>query len=400
METKKISRPQQKATAVRRAYFLVLAAFTITLVSGCPSVSTDGGGGDGNGGTDNTGTGGVLAGDIINIRTTTKISELDPFVSVLYNLDNVPAGADIRGFYIPVTGTIGSYMDSGDLVVVATGLLSVDGQSFRFDPGSVGPGSYQVGVAVTTIGSETQFRSRAAIDVQAAPDPTFILPNVSVSEISQGTSVPVTFDTGALDTSVQWRLFLLQNSDSRTSSADIIGTELVIGQGNIGAFTLSTDALLPGDFQLGLSATLSGASIAATVAQGNENLIVTNVDGPIVRVVTPQGAILPTLTFTTPGSTSVSVTQPANFTIEFLATVLQPGATGTIELFYDTDRDPLNGFISLAGAASLPTTQTTFAVDSSLLPVGIFNIGGSVFDGINDEVFTYATGTLQVVAAP
>jgi hypothetical protein len=134
--------------------------------------------------------------------------------------------------------------------------------------------------------------------------PALAAADVGIAMGAVGTDVAISFDAGDPEGDVQWRLFYLSETDSRELPPDQLGTQIgPPGSGNVGNATLSTSGLNPGDYELGLSATDSGMSIANTVAAGDLERIVTIPNtatrGPIVRVVAEVDVVPPTLTFRT-----------------------------------------------------------------------------------------------------
>ncbi|MBI4717018.1 MAG: FG-GAP repeat protein [Planctomycetes bacterium] len=378
----------------RLAPSALAGALCLALLSmgGCPNVTVVPGGG----GTDG-GTGGErpITGDIISVRTDRPISEKEPFLSILYTLNDVPTGSEISAFAQRVTGSAPNYTPIGERVTMQSDLTAGANQVFRFLPGNVGPGSYQVGLLVEPpTGTETVILSLGLIQVQGPPNPVFIRPAEAVTLVDLGETVAISFDAGDPEGNVQWRLFYLREGDSRTALPDQIGTQLgPPGSGNVGSFTFSTADLTPGDYQIGVAATDSGDSVAATASRGEYERIVTVVDGPIIRVQVPSDVIPPTIAVTAPGATNVNLFIDEPFTVRFTASVRQPGATGLIDVFYDDDRDP-ESRVTFAFDLPASTTSAAFPVG---LPEGVYNVGAAISDGVSPTVFTYAQGTITVV---
>ncbi len=383
---------------------LVLVVLAVVL-AGCPAAvepTPDGGGGD-------PGTDVPVTASIVNFTADTQVDLTLPFVSVLYTVGNLSDGATISTFFVPVIGVSPNVLEDGDRVVIdeASALIASEG-AFEFVPATAGSGNFLAGVTIVSADGMTTVDalSSGRITVEGLPDPQFILPMADAGEdffsVDREDDVLITFDAGDPENDVQWRVFYLELTDCvRTSdipgvALDELGTQVGSpGTGNVGAVTLPTADLEGGCYQLGISATDSGSSIATTVDRGNDELIITNIAGPIVLVIDVLGVSPPSVTFTAPGSLDETITVGASFSIRFDATVNQPNATGDITLFYDDDRDGTNGFTSII--SGLVHTDSPFVVS---LPTdvaeGIINIGAAIDDGVNPVQYDYAVGTITV----
>ncbi len=373
---------------------------TILALSGCPTSSPNGDdnvNGNDNGGTD--GDTGVLGGKIISFSTFFSMSELDPAVSVLYEVTGGPDS--IAGFYVPVADANPAAGETGDRVVAATSLPSTGpNRRFQFDPRVAGVGYFKVGILLERGDETAEALSTGVVQVEGQPSPRFIRPVAAFDEVLQGTEVPVAFDAGDPEGDVQWRLFYLSESDSQNNLPDELGTLLAAGRGNVGGATFSTAGLGSGDYQLGLSATDSGSSVSATVASGNLDRIIT-VFGPIVRVVAQSEIQPPTFRFTAPGNNDVALFRNEAFTIQFSTTINEPGAKALIELFYDSDNRITNGFANTI-AQNLDETRTSFPLPTSDIPEGTWCIGATVITvgGISAPITLYASGSIEIVRNP
>mgnify|MGYP001604540570 CR=1 FL=1 len=371
----------------------ILCMVLLALSGGCPNFS--GGPTPTDNGNDNVPPDGDTTAEIITPSTGFGMSALDPPVSVLYSVDE--SATNVRGFYFPVADGSLDSAPIGERVITATDLEVGVRQVFSFDPEEAGVGFYRVGIIFTLNGAEDDISSRAVIQVQGSPDPTFIQPSPALTEVTQGADVFISFDVRDPEGNVQWRLFYLSETDSRDNPADLLGTGLATGSGNAGTFTLTTGSLEPGDYQLGISATDSGSSIAVTVANGESDRIVTipntTTTAPILRVIEASVPMPPTIAITAPGATNVSIQSNESFTIRFTGEIHEPGATGTIEVFYDTDNDVGNGFVTIAADLSVSTTSVLFPTG---VPGGTYFIGATILDGINPAVTVYAAGKLIV----
>jgi hypothetical protein len=189
----------------------------------------------------------------------------------------------------------------------------------------------------------------------------------------------------------------LDSDDTPSAPPDRIGTQLGIGDGNVGTVSFRTEGLAEGDYSLGLSATDSGMTVAATVAAGLLDRIVTIPariqDALKVRVVAPGSIVVPTIVVTNPGSADVPLFKDEAFTIRFTASVPQDGATGSIEVFHDSDTNVNNGFTIIAEDLPASATQTQFPTG---VAEGTYFIGATVRDGVNQPVTDYAAGRVVV----
>jgi hypothetical protein len=364
--------------------------FMLVLLAGCPQ-----GVGNGNDNDNDNGSPGSGRGEIVTPSSSFGLSLLDPPFQIRYN---VPSDAtNISGYRFAVADSSLNIPAIGDEVVIATNLQAGSNKFFDFDPSEAGVGFHRVGISFTLDGEADLAESSGVIQVQGSPSPVFILPAQELTVVPEGDTVTVSFDARDPEGEVQWRLFYLDSDDTLSAPADSIGTQLAIGEGNVGTVSFRTEGLAEGDYTLGISATDSGMSVAATVAAGQLDRIVTipgaGVDTPKIRVV-PEGTIItPTITITNPGNTDIELFKDETFTIRFTANVPQEGATGSIEVFYDTDTNVNNGFTIIADNLSDSDTQVQFP---SGVPEGTYFIGATIRDGINPPVTDYSTGRVIV----
>ncbi len=280
-----VKREQTRGIAMRWSTGLARAICVALLLAGagCPTAPPDGPT-DPDPDNGDTTDPGVVSGKIINITSNDiRISELERPLSVLYGVTGTPDS--VLGFHVRVVDNSPAAIPIADRVVVAPDLPAGADEAFDFDPGRAGVGFFRVGILITTGGEEIEAVSAGVIQVEGPPAPVFIRPTEAVTEVVEGSVVEILFDAGDLEGDVQWRLFYLVDSDLRTRPADDLGTELEVGFGNrCDDCAFLTLGRLPGDYELGISATDSGSSIAATVSDGDADRIVT-VFGPIIRVV-------------------------------------------------------------------------------------------------------------------
>lgn len=264
--------------------YAAVSGVLLGLMAGCPNAGLPTGGAGGDMGTGNTGmsddTGAVTA-RIVNISTNFGLSELQPPISVFYTVTGAPDS--ISAFYVPVADSNPGAAAIGDRVTIADNLPAGVNRTFNFDPAAAGIGFFRVGIFVVDEANELVAESTGIIQVQAPPNPVFIQPTEPVTEVAPGAEVFVSFDAGDPEGDAQWRLFYLGPNDPGSDLPDELGTQIAVGSGNVGTGTFLTEGLPAGDYVLGVSATDSGSSVAATVAGGNINQIVT-VFGPIVRI--------------------------------------------------------------------------------------------------------------------
>ena len=360
---------------------------------------------DGNGNDNGAGTTlDDVVGSITNIRSNVQISALEPFLSVTYALTGVPSGATVSAYYVLVDSLSPDAQPIGTRVILATGLLSGPMQAFSFDPATTGTGIFRLGIVVVLGAGEKTFESQGLIQVQGPPAPVFIQPVDLLTEVVRGESVFVSFDAGDPENRVAWRLFLLDETDSLNVAPDQLGTQLAVGQGNIGSFLVQTADLTAGEYELGLSATDSGESIAATVARGDAEVIVTipnSLSPPAerrrIQVNEPGTATPPTISFSAPGTSNVELFGNQAFTIRFQITA-EAGANGTVDVFLDEDRSISNGFLQVIEA------ELEFSTTSVQLPVnlaeGTYFVGATMRQESLAPVTAYAGGSIQIVRTP
>lgn len=273
---------------------VTVAAALMMWLSGCPpmdGVDTGTGGGDagGDGGATN-GTPGVVTGVVNTFITDAVLRSCDPAVSVSYTLTGMPD--TVSGIVVPID----AFGQTGDRQVIATDLpIAGDDTRFNLDPAQVGPGTFFVGILVTTGNTDQEILASGRVSVEE-PAPAFVLPLNPITEVAAGDVVAVSFDAGApVAERVDWRLFFFSPvtvPPAEPVSPDQLGTEIAIGNGAIGSAQFSTAGLEPGDYQLGLSVTTVGSTVEQAVAAGRGSCVATipdplSAESPVVRVVAP-----------------------------------------------------------------------------------------------------------------
>lgn len=265
-----------------------------------PPSNGDTGTGSGGGGTVD------VSGRVNSILANASLSIGDPAITIFYSVTGTPDS--ISAFFIEVSDNSADASEIGTQQNLGSNLpASGDETFFQFFPVGAGVGFYRVGIQVATNGEVIEALSDGVIHVQGGPDPCFAQPCtlaaattpasqtiaacggltcdlvVNISEGDQD-GVNVAFDAGDPEGNVQWRLFYLRDADSNANPADQLGIEILTGSGNVALISFLTVELARGDYELGVSATDSGLSIAETVAVDGDNSRIVTVLGPVVRV--------------------------------------------------------------------------------------------------------------------
>ena len=254
---------------------------------------------------------GEVSARIISILANASISVNDPAIVIFYEVAETPNS--INAVFVKVAENSSDAAEIGDRQSLATNLpASGDNAFFQFFPSGpgAGVGFYRVGIEVTTNGQTIEAFSDGVIHVQGRPAPCFTRPcNVSVAGAAAGVTfdacgglvcdlvnvvaagdadgVDILFDAGDPEGAVEWRLFYLDATESCANPSEQLGTQILTGSGNVPPSVINflTAELPVGDFQIGLSATDSGMSVAETAEfDGDDDRIVT-VCGPVVRIV-------------------------------------------------------------------------------------------------------------------
>lgn len=281
--------------SLRGCFPLYLAA---CMAWGCSSVPDNtvpddpGGGGDS-----------AATARIDNILSNASVSIDDPAITILFTATG--STGSIRGVIVPVADNSVDAQPIGPVEVVAQNLIRTENEAFfSFFPDGAGVGFFRVGIEVPTDEGVIEAFSDGVIQVQGRPDPCFTQPCDPASSgqtldgcgglvcdrfhdvtVGDQDGVNISFDAGDPEGVVAWRLFYLRETDGTGNPADQLGVEILVGSGNLGLVAFVTLELVVGDYELGISATDSGMSVAETVEfDGNDDRIVT-VFGPVVRVV-------------------------------------------------------------------------------------------------------------------
>lgn len=387
------------------------------LIPACDPLTDPGGTDSNTNDNDNEAPSGIRV-TVVSPNTSFALPQLSPSISVIYTVVGTPAS--IRGIYAPVGGFEAGAPLTGEAVELTDDLGPGVNQQFRFNPSEVEIGNYRVGIRVRFAnGTADDVFGLGVIQVQGPPDPRFVQPPESVTEVVTGGTVPVSFDSGDPENQVQWRLFYLRPTDRRDLSPDQLGIQLAVGSGNVGQFTFTTTGLDVGDYELGISATDSGFSVATTAQQeaaaqqntttqqDDRSRIVTipnstgTVRGPMIRVIEPPVAQPPTVTFASPSASNVTLFGSETLTIRVTVAIREPEGVGSVDFFYDTDSNFSNGVSLIEDATDLELFPGAAEVLEVPLPntlaEGTYRIGVSVSDGINPVVFSYAPSSVMIV---
>ncbi|MCH8147483.1 MAG: FG-GAP repeat protein [Planctomycetes bacterium] len=372
---------------------IALSAILLLSVVGCPMTEPiDNGDGTNTNGTDLLAS---VSGEIVTLRNNLIASELEAPIAIHYSITGVPPQSVISAFFVTVPDPATAISSEDSRVIFRTDLVAGE-SAFNFDPSNAGSGYHKLGLLVR-LGDETvEIVSAGVVVVEGGPSPRFVQPADATTVVMAGDPVPVTFDAGDPQDDVAWRLFLLAPTDSRDNPEDRLGEALDTGFGNIGRFTLSTLGRPVGRYELGLSATDSGLSIAATVADGKSDLIVTTID-KVIEIVELVDITDPTFAFTAPGLTDVDLFGTQDYTIRFEASADPAGGIVEIDIYVDDDCNPSNGKTRLNNDP-LPVTATTISLPTDL-PEGTYCVIGQVRQAARLVEVT-APGRLTIARSP
>jgi len=173
----------------RRYAGAILCTVLLALGGGCPNGSEPPP--DNGNGNDNE-PDGVTTAEIVSPSTGFPMSAIDPPVSVRYNVDE--SATNVQGFRVPVEDGSPGSATIGNRVVVASDLGVGADQFFSFDPELAGVGFFRVGIEFTLDGEEDDAESEAVIQVLGSPAPVFIEPPQTLTRVTQGATVAISFD--------------------------------------------------------------------------------------------------------------------------------------------------------------------------------------------------------------
>lgn len=439
-----------------KAGWYLLPACVVGLVLAISCTNIGGGGGDN---TNENSPDSPQRDEILSLRNNFNVSGSGQ-ITIQYNVvSTASAPATASAFYVQVESPTTGSPDIGTPVVFAANAPVGAGQVVTLVYTDLETGAYQVGLNISRPSGNSTVRSVGYLIIEAPPDPEFLAPTENL-EIHQGEFVDISFDNRKTPaTRVRWRLFyktydvrdtdqdgvfnaldqcpqtsvdergqvdafgcgptqlaagddfdgdgVPNNADecpATTASLDVdragcsqdqLGIELAIGDGNENTFRWDTTGVQRANYRLGVSAADTGQSIAATFA-ADSSRVVTRFAAAIVSIdEPPPPPTPPTLVFNKPIK-DVQTFGTEIVEIEFDATIRTAGATGSVDIFLDSDTTPNNGNeIVLLDDASVDTTSTSFSTAN--LQEGIYNVGGTVDDSANIPVTVYAAGRVDVV---
>ena len=375
--------------------------------AGCSNGTTSSGAGTGTDGNDEVTDGGEFVAEIVNISSIRQVSLLQSFESVLYTVTGAGENATIGAFYVPVEDESGTVAPDATPVPIVgeAALVTGTNQAFRFIPADAGMGSFKVGITVVRDTGVNEALSEGIIQVLGPPDPRFIQPTDPVTTIARGDPVAIRFDVGDPEEDARWRLFFIDATDPLDplpNLSGMAGTELDTDAGNYGSYDWPTSTLNPGRYEIGLSTTDSGETVANTIADHNDHLVITipnentaEVERRVIEIIEPTEPVPPTVAFSAPGTSEVMLFRDQAYSLQFGVVA---GAGAVVDLFYDDDEDQ-SSFTNIPGATNLPASQTSYPFPTDL-PEGVYRVGATVREGTFASVTVYATGAIRVVRTP
>ncbi len=334
-----------------------------------------------------------LSGQIRSFLSDVQLSG-NQMLSLFYDVS--PLAESVTAFYVEVADSGPGAPEIGAQVEIGTNLPTGTMQRVDFTTGSIPRGVYRLGIQAIAAGNSIRLLSIGTLQIQGPPDPVFISP-ISDTTGQVGIVVDIRFDVRDPEGVVQWRLFFESASSGGGGSVPIDqrGTQLSVGSGNAGVFPWDTSDFPPGTYLLGVSATDSGASIAATVAAGNSSRIVTAISPITITLTPPPPPLMPPTLIVSQPSAALTVFGTADFTVVYDGVVNEPGATGSVTLFYDLDRMVDVDEVELA--ADRPVAGSITFSTSDFPAAGTYNLGATIDDGINPPVSAYAAGAITYV---
>ncbi len=355
----------------------MLAVGFLTALSGCP-VPGDGNGNAINGNTQPP----PSAFGILNILSNAAFSS-EVALTIFYS---VPESAqDVEAFYRVLDAPANQGGEPiGIQETIAENLPAGSNRSFVFDTAGLNPGFYQLGVRT----EDETYLSVGTIELQGPPDPEFIEPADDVV-VRAGNEVDVVVDVGDPEGEANWRLFYQDANaplaeEGQAPDGSLLGTRLAEGEGNSIDFAWDTSNVTPGEYRLGISATDVGATIGEVVAAGGADVIVTAYSDAVVTIrPADTAAEPPVLTFTTNDQT---VLIGDTIEIVFTAETFE-GDQFLVTLYYVLQGEDDDGEEEQTVFATITDPDVTSApFDTEDLEPGIYEIGGTIDDGVNPPV--------------
>ncbi len=263
--------------------------------------------------------------------------------------------------------------------VLAENLPAGLNRSFIFDTAGLRPGFYQLGLRAD---SETFF-SRGTIEIQGPPSPLFLAPSEDVI-VRAGADVLIEVDVGDPQGRARWRLFYQDSDQPRSEEGtlpggELLGIRLAEGSGNRVEFEWDTANVEPGEYVVGLSATDSGFSIGETVVAGSAASIITTYSDVTVLVLPAAGTSQPPFIQITSDDVTAFVGDIVDIT--FIAQTFE-GDDFVVTLFRALQGQDATTTI---GTITDPSVNS-LEFDTTGLAAGIYEIGGTISDGVNEVV--------------
>ncbi|MCP4250671.1 MAG: hypothetical protein GY778_26820 [bacterium] len=319
----------------------------------------------------------------------------------------VPSGStNVRAFY----ALEGNESDPTQRTFLDFGTsLSTGSSQFNIDTGILRRGNYIVGISYIngSTGETEAAYSTGVLRVQGLPVPGVIEPTEDL-EIVTGAVVRLIADMGDPEADVAWRAFFIADDKAPEvdkivpSEVGLLGNELAAGTGNVANIEWSTESVALGTYLLGVSATDTGFSVAATASGPAADQIVTVYAAGRVTIIGEEPvAKPPEVTVTGPGAdVATYLTETVN--ISFSAETFEGDADGVVvfwdtNLVFDAETDLADERIIADG---LTTEDTDAQISTAALAEGDYYVGVVVDDGLNKPVVAYAPGKLTVVKTP
>ncbi len=392
-----------KLVAFSRTFCVwTLALVVLAVPLGLPGCATDGGGGGGGSSADDgDGDGDGVASteaEITNLQNDATFSGLQD-MTVAYA---VPATATlVEAFYVATD----SSDDPSTFRVLLEGLLPGSSQ-FTFNTGDLDQGTWLIGVRFVSQSGASQYTvSTGSLSVEGTPQPVFFEPETD-KEVLPGGLVSIIIDLGDPEAEVAWRAFYIREDSAPDpvglADADIaqLGNELDTGTGNAVSLTWNTTNVALGTYLIGISATDSGFSVSQTVLNGDGDRIITRYSEATVTVTDEPsdndnaGPTSPTVEVTEPAA-NLSIYGTQTISVVFSANTFQ-GTQDAVEVFTE-DATTGDRVVQVSG---LTTAATSGEFSSAALEAGIYRVGVTVDDGVDNPVSAFAPGTISIVTDP
>ena len=354
----------------------------LTCLTGCPTTGTDGG---------NTPT--SLSGAIVNLPGEITLSGSQTF-TIIYNAD--PAATSVEAFYVEVESTAIDAPTIGAEVVFAMNLPTGDGQAVSLDTASIPTGLYRVGLNLSAGTLSAKVLSQGTFRITTLPQPVFTLPNQDLTTVPGSDPITIQATLGSPENAVNWRVFFVPAGTATAGvPAGQLGTTIDTGRANEAIVSWATAGVAVGDYQVGISVTDSGQTVAQTSADGNEDRIVTVLNPFIITLANEQPAPRPPLVQVSKPSGPETLFAGETTLVQFAVTVFEgPPDFQKVDVFYDFDREADSGDeVIFSGDLPVTATSAVFSIDMINQDETV-NIGVTADDGKNDPVTVYAPGSV------